>query len=188
MPSVLGADLPESAAAQCYVEAYEAVLQAIPDGEAGQLGYDRVVLTDAILADGQIFFAPTSPLSVALQRELQSRVQGWVTREPARNFFPGDSALISAQYLVPYLRLRTQTSGWLESGYAPYPWRRYLPLADRARQERHPWLGRYIARRIERFLDVHPSYADERRTIRLAFVNPGRRSHVRDGLLQLTPR
>ncbi len=73
----------------------------------------------------------------------------------------------------------------MESGYAPYPWRRYLPLADRARQERHPWLSRYIARRIERFLDVHPSYADERRTIRLAFVNPGRARHIRDALVEL---
>ena len=48
-----------------------------------------------------------------------------------------------------------------------------------------PWLSRYIARRVERFLDVHPSYADERRTIKLAFINPGPARHVKDALVQL---
>ena len=70
-------------------------------------------------------------------------------------------------------------------GLRAIPWRRYLPLSDRSRQERPPWLSRYIARRVERFLDVHPSYADERRTIKLAFIDPGPARHVKDALVEL---
>jgi hypothetical protein len=186
VPSVLGADLTSSSLAQEYVDAYQALLDAVPDEEHSQLGYDRIVLTDAFLSDtGEVFIAPTSPLSVALHLALQLQVREWLKAEPADNFLAGDSALISAQYLVPHLRLHALPVTWLESGYAPYPWRRYLPLTERARQERPPWLSRYIARRVERFLDVHPSYADERRTIKLAFINPGPARHVKDALLQL---
>ena len=87
VPSVLGADLTSSSLAQEYVRAYQALLEAVPDEEHGQLGYDRIVLTDAFLSDtGEVFIAPTSPLSVALHLELQLKVREWVKAEPADNF------------------------------------------------------------------------------------------------------
>jgi hypothetical protein len=184
--SVLAADLVESDSAAAYVKKYELLLSAIPDDQPSQFGYDKVLLSDSVMTDsGELYFAPTSPLTVALHMQLQQESRRWLQGEPAGNYFSGDTSQISAQYLVPYLRLHTLPGRWLESGYAPYPWRRYLPFSERSRQERHPSLHRYIGRRIERFLDVHPSYADERRTLRLAFINPGTAAHVRDALLHI---
>lgn len=185
VPSVLSTPLADSGAAAAYIEAYEGLLSAVPNDLVAEIGYDRLLLVDSLFtAEGDVLIAPTSPLTVALHRELQSKTQAWLQNEPGRNFFAGDSALITAEHLVPYLRLH-RLSGWLESGYAPYPWRRYTAFSQRARVTRHPALHRYIARRIERFLSVHPSFADERRTVRLAFVNPGTAAHVRDALLEV---
>ena len=184
--SVLSADLTASQAAQSYVDTYARLLNDIPDGQPSHLGYDKILLVDSIItSSGELLIAPTSPLAVAQHMQLQLKTQDWLGSEPASNYFRGDVSLISTQYLVPYLRLHTMAGRWLESGYAPYPWRRYLPFSERDRQERHPTLHRYIARRIERFLDVHPSYADERRSLRIAFVNPGGAAHIRDALLFL---
>lgn len=185
--TVLSAMLRESATAAEYVESYGALLEAVPDGEAGELGYDRILLADAIFVaeSGEVMFAPTSPLTVAAHAQLEELVPDWIQNEPAANYFPGDVASLSPRYLVPFLRLQNGPAEWLESGYAPYPWRRYLPVSKRSELQRPPSLRRYIARRIERFLDVHPNYRDERRTLRLAFINPGSGTHVRDALLLL---
>ena len=186
VPSVLGADLSESEAASKYVSTYQELLDSVPDGKASQLGYDKLLLSDSVkTATGELFFAPTSPLAVALHIQFQGRVREWVNGPPGDNYFEGDVDAVGAQYLVPYLRLQTYPGHWLESAYAPYPWRRYLPTGQLARRERPPSLQRYIARRIERFLDVHPSYADERRTLRLAFINPGTGAHIKNALLSL---
>jgi hypothetical protein len=184
--SALAIDLTQSDAARRYIASYEQLLAAVPDGQHGQLGYDRILLADSFVTDaGELLFAPTSPPSVALHMQLQEKTRRWLANPPAPNYFSGDADLISPQNLVPYLRLYTLGDEWLEAGYAPYPWRRYLPFSARAQQQRHPALHRYISRRISRFLDVHPTYADERRTIRLAFFNPGTAGHVRDALLDL---
>lgn len=182
--TLLAAQLAGHEEARQYVEAYRAVLEQIHDGEPGQLGFDRVLLTDAVLvpATGEVLFAPTSPLAVAAHGQFEERVREWIRAEPSGNYFVGDSAAVTQRYLVPFLRLQSGAREWLEPSYAPYPWRRYLPVSRRAAVQRPPSLHRYIARRIERFLDVHPAYRDERRTIRLAFINPGSAAHVRDAL------
>lgn len=186
VPSILAANLADNESAVAYVNSYERLLAKVPNDQPSRLGYDKIILTDSIITDsGELFIAPTSPLTVALHMQFQGQVRDWLANPPAINYFAGDIGMVSPQSLVPYLRLHYLSERWLESGYAPYPWRRYLPFTERARQERHPSLRRYIARRIERFLDVHPSYADERRTLRLAFINPGSAGHVRDSLLQL---
>lgn len=187
VPSVLSHQLDATEAAQAYLEAYDELLSDVPDGEPGHLGYDRLLLVDSFTSDAsrEVLFAPTSPPGVALHLDFQRKVQEWTASVPASNYFAGDISLVSAQHLVPFLRLATGPQEWLEAGYAPYPWRRYLPTSERTRLQRHPSIRRYIARRVERFLDVHPSYRDERRTLRIAFINPGGCSHIRDALLLL---
>lgn len=189
VPSLLSTDSQDLEVAGAYVDSYVGLLEAIPDGQESRLGYDRILLVDSVLADsGVLLIAPTNPLSVAAHLDLKTRASEWLKTEPAANFFPSDIALITPRFLVPYFRLIQGSGQWLESSYAPYPWRSYLEFADRSHQERHPSLHRYIAGRIERFLDVHPSYADERRTLQLAFVNPGDGSHIRQSLLSLLRR
>ncbi len=187
VPSVLSVNLTDIPAAGAYVNAYTDVLSVIPNDEDAQRGYDRILMVDAFTVEstGEVLIAPTSPLSVAAHLELQRQARGWLASEPAPNYFGNDIDFVSAQYQVPYLRLQTSSGEWLESCYAPYPWRRYLPASKRVQQQRHPSLRRYIAQRIERFISVHPSYADDRRTIKLAFVNPGDASHVLAALLSL---
>ena len=189
VPSTLSANLASSDAAASYVEAYDQLLGAVPDDQSGRIGYDRLLLVDSILtSSNELLIAPSSPLTVAMHMSLQSKCQEWLKTPPGTNFFANDAELISPRYLVPFLRLSHGVVEWLESGYAPYPWRSYLPVTDRALQERHPSLHRYIAGRIERFLDVHPSYADERRTLKIAFVNGGNGAHIREALLYLLKR
>lgn len=186
VPSILGADLANSEMASNYVRTYRDLVESVPDDKASHLGYDKLLLADSVKTEhSELFFAPTSPLAVALHIQFQKSVRVWVNEPPADNYFEGDVDAVTVQYLVPYLRLHTYPGQWLESAYAPYAWRRYLPAGQLSRSERPPMLHRYIARRIERFLDVHPSYADERRTLRLAFINPGTGAHIKDALLSL---
>jgi hypothetical protein len=189
VPSLISANLHATTAAMEYVVSYEKLLAAVPDEQESHLGYDRLLLIDSVVtSSGGLLIAPTNPLSVAAHLDLQSKTAEWLQQKPHKNFFASDTDLITPRYLVPYLRLNQGSGQWLESGYAPYPWRSYLELADRSHQERHPSLHRYIAGRIERFLDVHPSYADERRTLQLAFVNSGNSSHIVESLLFLLKR
>jgi hypothetical protein len=187
VPTALAVPLHASDEARRYVDAYNALLQQIPDGEPGQLGYDKILLSDAVLvpASGEVLFAPTNPVAIAAHASFEREVRSWIQTEPCGNYFRGDSAAITQRSLIPFLRLQTGLPEWLEPGYAPYPWRRYLPVSRRAALQRPPTLHRYIARRVERFLDVHPNYRDDRRILRLAFINPGSASHVRDALLLL---
>ncbi len=187
VPSVLSLNPTNIPAAEAYVNAYRDVLSVIPNDEPSQPGYDRILMVDAftVKSTGEVLIAPTSPLSVAAHLELQRQARGWLASEPAPNYFGNDIDFVSAQNQVPYLLRQSPSDEWLESSYAPYPWRRYLPASMRVQRQRHPTLPRYIKQRIERFISVHPSYADDRRTIRLAFVNPGKASHVLAALLSL---
>ena len=107
-------------------------------GSSDTTGYCLSMLS--VEASGELLFAPTSPLSVALAP--RAAAQGPATGRRLRlldNYFAGDSDLDlrPVSGAIPAARIRVPGE-WLESGYAPYPWRRYLPTSERSRLRSAP--------------------------------------------------
>jgi len=178
--TVLAADLTAMPEAGRYLESYAALLESVPDGLNWQTEYERVLLVDSVAIEGQtgLFVAPTSPLAVAIHQQLQQAIHQSADGDIA-NLLPTDADAVSVRYAAPLLRIQET---WHESELAAYPWRLYRPRSQESTSYPEPFLPGFIARRINEFLEVHPVYRDHRRTLSLAFVNPGDAEHVRKGL------
>jgi hypothetical protein len=181
--TVLAVDLAALEEAHEYVAAYAGVLAAVADGTPFRAEYERILICDSITAAGRddLLIAPTSPAAVALHLQLQDDLAAWGD-ESVASLTSADPDLLTPRFIVPLLNIADR---WHESVLTAYPWRLYSPLAASADASPEPFLPRFIARRIEAFLDVHPVYSNHRRTVTLAFVNPGNAQQVRDALLQL---
>jgi hypothetical protein len=178
--TVLAADLTTLTEVDQYLEAYDALLNAVPDGVNWQTEYERILLIDSVVVAGQsgILIAPTSPLAVAIHQQLQRALRDWADGDVA-NLLPSDPDTVTARYATPLLRIQ---DAWHESDLAAYPWRRYRPRSQESDAYPEPFLPGFIERRITEFLEVHPVYRDHRRTLSLAFINPGDAEHVRRAL------
>jgi hypothetical protein len=181
--TILAVDLAALDEAREYVAAYARVLSAVEDGTPFRAEYERILLCDSIKVAGRndLLIAPTSPVSVAVHLQLQDDIADWREASVA-SLTANDPDLVTPRFVVPLLNIAER---WHESVLTGYPWRLYTPLTSSADVAPEPFLPRFIARRIEAFLDVHPVYSDHRRTLTLAFVNPGSGQHVKDALLQL---
>lgn len=174
--TILASDLVNMVEAESYVGAYRDLLAAVPEGSNWQSEYERILLVDSVIVDGEdaLFIAPTSPLAVALHRELQGQIDGWAEDDPA-NLLEADADALLPTYLLPMVK---SGDDWFESELTAYPWRLYRPREETAHTYNEPFLPRFISRRITEFLEVHPTYCDHNRVLTLAFVNPGDANHV----------
>ncbi|MFI9249654.1 FtsK/SpoIIIE domain-containing protein [Streptomyces sp. NPDC053069] len=154
--------------AEAYVAAYEALLDAMLARGRFLAEYERILLCDAISdpATGELFIAPTNPISVRYILMMTEEVEGWLPR--ASEVLPADLDSCSTRHLLPFFAMQ---GTWYETAEAaPLLWRRYRPQSQANPGEHRPG---YIARRIEHFLRVHPEYRDERQVLSLAFHEPG---------------
>ncbi|MBM7169112.1 hypothetical protein JQK87_11930 [Streptomyces sp. G44] len=154
--------------AEAYVTAYEALLDAMLANGRFLAEYERLLLCDAIgdPATGELFIAPTNPVSVRYLLTMTEEIEGWLPR--ASEVLPADLDSCSTRHLLPFFAMQ---GTWHETGEAaPLLWRRYRPQSQANPGEHRPG---YIARRIEHFLRVHPEYRDERQVLSLAFHEPG---------------
>ncbi|MFD5570154.1 FtsK/SpoIIIE domain-containing protein [Streptomyces cadmiisoli] len=154
--------------AEAYVTAYEALLDAMLADGRFLAEYERILLCDAIgdPATGELFIAPTNPISVRYLLMMTEEVEGWLPR--ASEVLPADLDSCSTRHLLPFFSMQ---GTWYETGEAaPMLWRRYRPQSQANPGEHRPG---YITRRIEHFLRVHPEYRDERQVLSLAFHEPG---------------
>lgn len=154
--------------ARAYVDAYDSLTDALLDTGKFLAAYEKIVLCDAVSdsATGEIYIAPTNPVSVAYMLTLSQQVDEWLL--DAKDFLDEDIDSFSTRNLMPYFALQ---GSWYESyGQAPLPWRRYRPL-----QQANPGDDRpvYISRRIRHFLNVHHEYSNRRQVLALAFYEPG---------------
>lgn len=60
----------------------------------------------------------------------------------------------------------------------------FLPEANHVHKDPLDYVSRIVAQKIVRYLRMHPHLRDERRTLRIGFVNPGTGRHLLDGLDQ----
>lgn len=156
------------AEAEAYVATYEALLDAMLANGRFLAEYERIVLCDAVgdPATGELFIAPTNPISVRYLLTMTEEVEGWLPR--ASEVLQADLDSCSARHLLPFFAMQ---GAWYETGEAaPLLWRRYRPQSQANPGEHRP---AYMARRIEHFLRVHPEYRDERQVLSLAFHEPG---------------
>ncbi|WP_218103626.1 FtsK/SpoIIIE domain-containing protein [Rhodococcus erythropolis] len=169
--------------ARDYVDAYTALIDVLLDTERYLAAYDKIVLCDAVSdpTTGEIYLAPTNPVSVEYMLTLSEQVDAWLPH--ADDVCDDDIGTMSIRHLLPYFFAE---EAWYESiGAAPLPWRRYRPM-----RKENPGDGRpnYICRRIEHFLEVHSEYANERQVLALSFHEPGDGEAVLDALRQLVSR
>jgi hypothetical protein len=176
VPTILGCRLDRLPEAQEYIEAYFEVLASIVDGTKWKSEFERILLVDSVVVDGTdaVFIAPTHPLSVALHRDLQEKVNSWASALPT-SLRKADPDALLPTHLLPIVKIGDH---WYESEITAYPWRMYRRREDAPRSFDEPFLPGFIARRIMEFLEVHPIYRDQRRILTLAFVNPGDAGHV----------
>jgi hypothetical protein len=161
---------PCSAEVTEYIEAFSALLGAVPKGGRYQSDWDGLLLCDSVFIGGREDFliAPTSPLAVAFHAGLSAKVGEWIGagEAPAAQ----DIRSLDMGQVLPMLHARGQ---WYEA--APVPellWRRYVPLAPDApgAPDRN---AAFIAQRLRFFLDVHPTYEHPDQVLGAAFYQPG---------------
>lgn len=156
--------------ATAYVSAYNDLLAAIPAGSRYQPEYDRLLLLDVVFepATGDLLVAPTNPVTVGLMLAFWRTAASWVA---SGGDLPGDYdlAAVSPRHLLPLVQVGGE---WHESlPDQPFPWRRYRRMVRLAGRPEHD--PRFIASRIDFFLDVHPAYRDRRQRLAITFYDPG---------------
>lgn len=154
--------------ARRYVDTYEALLEGILPSARFQAEYERIALVDAVTdpLSGDLYLAPTNPVTVSWLLQFSSQVEQWLPR--ASELLRADLNACSPRHLVPCFALQ---GTWFETGAtAPLLWRRYRPQTRENPGDHRPG---YIARRIEHFLHVHPEHRDPRQLLSLAFYEPG---------------
>jgi FtsK/SpoIIIE family len=166
--------------ARAYVDAYHRLLDELLAGGRFSAEHEKVFLYDAVVDpnSGELFIAPTNPLSVAYLLELSEQVDRWLPR--AGDVLERDLEALSPRHLIPYFHLQRK---WYETGAAaPLLWRRYRSDSEPATSDHRP---AYITKRVKHFLRIHPEYADERQTLALAFYEPGDGATVVSALRRL---
>lgn len=178
--TILALDLADSDECAEYLNSYLELLNAVPADSTWESEHARILLCDRVVVpnDGGVWLAPTNPLSVASYRHLQIRLRDW-QGSTSGNLGERDTALVSPRFALPFLE---HESTLYEARHTGYPWRRYEQLGSDPEATPEPHLPSYIARRIEAFLEVHPLYKDQKRTLELTFINAGRAEHIRDAL------
>lgn len=58
----------------------------------------------------------------------------------------------------------------------------FVPTGVPGQKDPLDYVSRVVANKVERYLRMHPHLRDERRTLRIGFVNPGSGRHIVDGL------
>jgi hypothetical protein len=152
----------------------------------------RVFDGDGVLT--RLVVLPTHPWMLAAMLEFQDRNAANIRgakdpRKAGRPEFEFDMTREEIFQLVP----RTILEHWYVSHGLP---RGALRLTDSAPfyleflpEDRHvhrtplDYVGRVVANKVGRYLRMHPHLRDERRTLRIGFVNPGDGQHLLEGLL-----
>jgi hypothetical protein len=155
--------------AAAYVNAYARLLESLPRGGHYQPENDRILLADSILLtdSGERFIAPTNPLTVAYYLNFWSVARDWIAAGPR----PSDADLrtVSPRHLLPLLNF----SGiWHEAVQSePFLWRRYQPLVTSIPAMDYD--DRFIARKLDFFISVHPAYFDPDQVLSVSLYEPG---------------
>ena len=152
-----------------YVDAYQKLLASLPERGRSQPEFDRCLLIDAVAVPGigERYIAPTNPLTVAFYLTLWSAGKIWCSADPGMLSEDVDS--LSSRNLLPFFAVEGR---WYESAPSPaFLWRRYQPVAESVPGMTYD--NRFIAKKLDFFLKVHPAYRDPRQTIRVCVFEPG---------------
>jgi hypothetical protein len=167
------------AEAEAYVEAYRSLLDEVAIPGRYQPELDRLLFCDLVLdvAAGEVYIAPTNPLTVAFYLQLAGTARDWIDRGESGE---GGLALrsVSPQFLMPIANLAGE---WFEAGEpGPFLWRSLIPLTAGGVAPGRD--GTVIARRLGFFLRVHAAYQDPKQRVRLSIHEPGTGEAVVDAL------
>ncbi|WP_415296879.1 FtsK/SpoIIIE domain-containing protein [Cellulosimicrobium sp. SJTW-1] len=168
--------------ASLYVASYSELLLSLTESGRFRAEFERVVLADAVFdaVSGDVFIAPTNPVTVRYLIELTETIDSWLPR--SSEVIDADLATLSPRYLVPIFHT---SRTWYEIAHAsrmPLLWRRYGSMSLVNPGDDRP---AYIARRINHFLRVHPEYRDPRQKLALSFYEAGQGKAVLDALRRL---
>ncbi|WP_203135972.1 FtsK/SpoIIIE domain-containing protein [Microbacterium sp. JZ31] len=151
-----------------YVETYQRLIAAIASQPRFRAEFEAVLLTDTVFDSetGTWWIAPTAPLTVSYLLQLAGQARAWSADAAA--LLDDDLRTCTPRHLLPNFY---SEGTWYQTAESPaFLWRRYESASSSDPAESRP---RYIAKRIRRFLDVHPAYRDRRQELAIAFVEPG---------------
>ena len=162
---------PRTATARQYTAAYRQLLDALPRDGASRAEYDDLLLVDRTTVRGiaDLFFAPTSPITVSWHAALTDRFAALA--ESAGEADRADVSAFTPQHLVPLI---FADSSWYEARPSPGAllWRRYVLMASSipGALERN---AAFMAERIAFFLSVNPNLNKPETTLAVTFAEPG---------------
>lgn len=152
-----------------YVRAYKKLVEALPKAGRYQPEYDRILLIDTVFLTGagDRYIAPTNPLTIAFYLSFWGAAADWCVAGSR----PSDADLrtISPRHLLPLLNAGAI---WHEAvNCDAFLWRRYQPLVTSIPAMDYD--DRFIARKLDFFLDVHPAYSDPDQSLSISLYEPG---------------
>lgn len=179
------------------LDAWNAAVDDLIDGTMQYAAWHDVLLQvdtlrvlDADGAVARVVVLPTHPWMLAALSAFQDRFARDVRSATERksNLSPWTFELTRAevQQMIPravvedwYLRQPAMRLALTDG--APFHLE-FVPAGASARKDPLDYVSRIVANKVERYLRMHPHLRDERRMLRIGFVNPGTGRHLLDGL------